>query len=304
MKTILPLSLSGLISLAALLSAVSCSNAPDEPIVFGTDILASEQIRESRALAEHVVLKDIDTLGIPGDFHFAYPFPGPDDEMGFRICTPPGWNGKDKLPVLVFLHGGWGNESNYLDENDRLIIRLAGEHGYLLVSPRGGTAAYGNFLYLPAEFGRNAEAKEILSKITPERTAAQLVSEKDVINVIEIALKRYPVDRKRMFLAGHSMGGGGTWYIGGKYPDYWRAIAPMSGPFVLEEGYPWKNLRKKPILITEGTLAPASLESSRELRDWLQSNGFQVEYQEVEADHPGMVPRMLPAVFDFFDRQR
>ena len=283
------------------LSYTACQHTR-EPIVFGTEIDASEQILASRDLAATATLKDIDTLRIPGDRHLAYYFPEAGKYLGFRVCTPPDWNGIDPLPLVMFLHGGWNDESSYLDENDRVLVKLAVKHGYLLVSPSGGDAAYGNNLVLPAEFGREEEARQVLANIKPERAAAQLISEKDVINVLEIVLRQFPVDRKRMFLTGHSMGGGGTWYIGGKYPDYWCALAPMSGPFVLEHGYPWKNLRRKPILITEGTLADASLESSRELRDWMRKKGFDIEYKEVCADHPGMVPLTLEDVFCFFDQ--
>jgi hypothetical protein len=36
----------------------------------------------------------------------------------------------------------------------------------------------------------------------------------------------------------------------------------------------------------------------------MKGHGFNLEYKEVEADHPGMVPLVLPDVFDFFDRCR
>jgi hypothetical protein len=51
----------------------------------------------------------------------------------------------------------------------------------------------------------------------------------------------------------------------GKYPDYWKALAPMSGPFVQKTGYPWDGVRRISILVTEGTQAP-SLDASRLLR--------------------------------------
>ena len=57
------------------------------------------------------------------------------------------------------------------------------------------------------------------------------------------------------------------------------------------------------MFVTEGTETP-SLEGSRTLRDWLKEGGYPYEYKEVEADHGGMVPLVLPDVFDFFDRQR
>ena len=55
--------------------------------------------------------------------------------------------------------------------------------------------------------------------------------------------------------------------------------------------------------VTEGTQAP-SVDGSHVLRDWLKTNGFKAEYKEVNADHGGMIPLVLPDVFDFFDRSR
>jgi hypothetical protein len=40
------------------------------------------------------------------------------------------------------------------------------------------------------------------------------------------------------------------------------------------------------------------------MHEWMKTNGFNIEYLEVDANHPGMVPLVLPAVFDFFDRHR
>jgi enterochelin esterase-like enzyme len=99
------------------------------------------------------------------------------------------------------------------------------------------------------------------------------------------------------------MGSGGTWYLGGKYAAYWRGLAPMSGPFVQKDGYPWRDLGSTRLLVTEGTQTP-SVEGSRALRDWLSANGFKADYKEVNADHGGMVALVLPDVFEFFDRAR
>ena len=130
------------------------------------------------------------------------------------------------------------------------------------------------------------------------------LSEKDVINVLEIVLNEYPVDRSSMFLTGHSMGSGGTWYLGAKYAQYWAAIAPMSGPFVDESNYPWDNIRKMPIFMTEGTGATPSLVGSKAMLAWMKERGFKIEYMEVNADHGGMILLVLPSVFNFFDRCR
>ena len=74
----------------------------------------------------------------------------------------------------------------------------------------------------------------------------------------------------------------------------------MSGPFVLKKGYPWETILKIPIFVTEGTNT-SSVESSRRLRDWMRAQKGQIAFKEVAADHPGMVPLVLPGVFAFFD---
>ena len=40
------------------------------------------------------------------------------------------------------------------------------------------------------------------------------LSEKDVMNVLALVRKEYSIDDKRIYLIGHSMGGGGTWHLG------------------------------------------------------------------------------------------
>jgi predicted esterase len=200
----------------------------------------------------------------------------------------------------MFLHGAGNNESSYLDQNNKQMVKLADQHGYLLVSPLGYQGAYGNFLRLSAPFGDSVNAAKLMVQVTPENDRTNELSEKDVINVLELILNEYPVDRSSMFLTGHSMGSGGTWYIGGKYPGYWKALAPMSGPFVQPTGYPWDNLRALTTFVTEGTQAP-SLNASRLLRDWMKNKSFNLKYKEVNADHGGMVPLVLPDVFKFFD---
>lgn len=293
-----------LVLVAAGVMSVVMSCKEDVQIIFGTTLNPKEQIRKSVSIADTVELKVLQTWDDGRDIRYSYYFEDAGKEIPFRVCLPSDWDGKSKLPLVMFLHGGWNDENSYLDQNSKQLVRLADQHGYILVSPLGGDAAYGNMMHLPGQFGRTKDVEDILSGLTEERIAAQKISEADVINVLEIVLKNYPVDRKNMFLCGHSMGSGGTWYIGGKYSSYWKALAMLSGPFVTEEGYPWDDLRKKPFFISEGTQALASLDASRDLRDFVQKEGFDFLYKEVDADHGGMVPRILPDVFDFFDAQR
>jgi predicted peptidase len=275
-------------------------------ITFGCAINAQEQIRESQALAKSIASPGNPQWRAKGDLHRKYHFPAANVDMPYRLYVPTSWNGKSKLPLVVILHGAGADENLYVDGNDKQLIRLAEQHGYILVSPLGYTpmGAYGTPLRLPAVFGNPEIAAQQRAAVNAERERTLELSEKDVINVIEIVLHEYPVDRASMFLAGHSMGSGGTWYLGAKYAQYWAAIAPMSGPFVDEPNYPWDSIRKMPVLMTEGTGATPSLAGSRAMAAWMKERSFKLEYVEVNADHGGMVPLVLPSVFDFFDRCR
>jgi len=288
-----------------LLSGILGAQTPSK-IQYGCNIDAGEQIKESRALAKSIANPDDPQWRAKGDIHRKYHFPAADADMPFRLYVPTSWDGKSELPLIVFLHGAGSDENWYLDANDKQLIRLAEQHGYILLSPLGHSrmGAYGTPLRLPAVFGMPEDAAKQRASVTPEKEKSLQLSEKDVINTIEIVLNEYPVDRSSVFLVGHSMGSGGTWYLGAKYAQYWAAISPMSGPFVDELNYPWDNIREMPVFMTEGTGAAPSHVGSKAMFKWMKEHGFKVEYMEVNADHGGMIPLVLPSTFDFFDRHK
>lgn len=276
---------------------------PGEPIFFGTKLDPVAVMSEARTRAATQADPDAPGWRATGDQQRTYHFDTTNRDEPYRLYVPTDWDGESKLPLVMFLHGAGSDHNTYVDQNGQLMLNLAQQHGFLLVSPKGAEGAYGNFLRLSAPFGNQAGADELMAQVTPESERVNELSETDVINVLELVLEEYPIDLSAIFLTGHSMGSGGTWYIGGKYSVYFRAIAPMSGPFVQETGYPWDNLRDTSILVTEGTQTP-SLAGSLLLGEWLVDNGFDAEYIEVDADHGGMVPLVLPDVFEFFERAR
>ena len=292
----------------AMIAAFACAaTAQDRRIIpFGTALDPATQIVQSQQLAKSLASPGNPQWQSKGDQRRTYRFPGANAEIPFRIYVPLSWDGKTKLPLVVMLHGAGSNESMYLDQNNKQLLKLAEQHGFILVSPLGFTpmGAYGTCLRLPAVFGEAEAAVQQRTTQCVENAKTLEQSEQDVINVLELALNEYPVDRAAIFLTGHSMGSGGTWYLGAKYASYWAAIAPMSGPFVEQSTYPWERIRTMPIFMTEGTGATPSLAGSRAMQTWMKANGFKLEYMEVDANHGGMVPLVLPAVFDFFDRVR
>jgi poly(3-hydroxybutyrate) depolymerase len=239
-----------------------------------------------------------------GNQHRDYVFSPTGQRMPYRVYVPTTWDGKASLPILLMLHGAGANENTYMDQANGLLMKLAEQHGFIVVSPIGFTplGAYGNPLRLPAVFGQTAAAASQRAAVTPVRQRELDLSELEVITALEVVTEEYGADRTRTFLAGHSMGSGGVWHLAARYPERWRAVAPMSGPFVDAATYPFDRIKRLPIFMTEGTGAMPSLEGSRAMARFLREGGFAFDYLEVDGDHGGMVPMVWPRIFEFFAR--
>ena len=239
-----------------------------------------------------------------GDQHRQYVFAPTGQTMPYRVYVPTTWDGKASLPIILMLHGAGANENSYMDQAGGLLRKLAEQHGYIVVSPLGFTplGAYGNPLRLPAVFGQEATAAAQRAAVTPAKQRELNLSELEVMTALEVVTEEYGADRSRTFLVGHSMGSGGAWHLAARFPERWRAVAPMSGPFVDRATYPFDRIKQLPIFMTEGTGAMPSLEGSRVMARYMREGGFNFEYLEVDGDHGGMVPLVWPRVFEFFNR--
>jgi len=241
-----------------------------------------------------------------GDQHRQYLFAPTGEQMPYRVYVPKTWDGKTSLPIVLMLHGAGANENTYMDQADGLLPKLAEQHGYIVVSPFGFAAlgAYGNPLRLPAVFGQSDAAAAQRAAVTPARQRELDLSELEVMTALEVVTEEYGADRSRTYLAGHSMGSGGAWHLAARYPERWKAVAPMSGPFVDRASYPFEAITRLPIFMTEGTGATPSLEGSRALARFMREGEFAFEYLEVDGNHGSMVPMVWPKVFEFFDRHK
>jgi len=55
-----------------------------------------------------------------------------------------------------------------------------------------------------------------------------------VLTLIEIAKAQYQIDPDRVFVAGFSMGGTGSWFLAGRHPDLFAGAMPYSGVLMAE----------------------------------------------------------------------
>ena len=152
--------------------------------------------------------------------------------------------------------------------------------------------------------------------------------EVDALEAIEDTCRRFPVDRDRICVFGHSMGGAAAWYLASHYPDLFACAVPMAGycdyrlwdkaggytfqTFEWEEpswqarcaAYLVENFEHTPVWIWHGALDRAlgggvPVEHAREMNRLLSEKGFATKYTEVSGEgHHFITPRKNTELMD------
>jgi len=218
-----------------------------------------------------------------------------------------------KAPLVLALHGFSGNHGTFMR---RQCVEEAEKNGYILVGAMGysPTGPFGMQTRMPGLPKGKAESPDAKPEPKPfmymggdvggkkEKDPAKVteLSEKDTMNVLNMALKEFNVDEERIYLMGHSMGGGGALHIGEKYSNIWAAVAGVA-PAAF--GFQWsadQKLKDVPLLIIVGE-DDMLVKGSEQLADELKGLSFKVEYKSLPGlDHGGIIGGSMPDVFRFF----
>lgn len=219
-----------------------------------------------------------------------------------------------KAPLVLALHGFSGNHGTFMRTG---VVDAAEAGGYILVGamgyspsgsfgmPFGGRGAGpGRGAAAAPAAGRGGRGTPVGGTVVTDAAKVTELSEKDAMNVLEMARKEFNVDDRRIYLMGHSLGGGGSLHMGEKYADTWAAVAPLA-PAAF--GFQWSaesKLKNVPLLIMQGeadtTVRPAS---SQALVDQLKALNFKVEIIVMPGmDHGTIIAGAMPDVFKFFDK--
>lgn len=240
-----------------------------------------------------------DSRGRGGIERRSYFFEEAKKDMDYALYVPEIYDGSEKVPLIVLLHG--------LGSNPHQVIRYAGvtdeaeKRGYIIAAPYGYNER--------GWYGSRGKGKEGLlfgEGGDPENLGE--LSEKDVFNVMRIVRKEFKVDENRIYLMGHSMGGGATIYLGGTHSSIWAGIAPMA-PAVFFESSILKKMKKVPVYIVTGELD--LLVPVGSVRRWvkeMEELGMDCEYNEIRGgDHASSItnnPKMIAQIYDFFDMHK
>ena len=216
-----------------------------------------------------------------GDNRLAYRSSFDGQLVPYRIYVPSNYDKAKKYPLIMLLHGAGGDENNFLDRYQSMWPKLAEERGYIIVAANG-RGPLGGY-------------------------AKENGSEADVMDVIALVEKNYNIDSAREYLAGHSMGAGGTWRLGLLYRNRFAALAPIAGtrpsPAIdaaLATG------RKVPMIVVCGVkdaLIPVA--GCRQVAEKLKASGYDAKYLEYpDGDHLSVALTSIKDIFDWFDSHR
>ncbi|MCI3131087.1 alpha/beta hydrolase-fold protein [Phenylobacterium aquaticum] len=220
----------------------------------------------------------------------AYRFAETGELVPYQVFAPSAWTPDRKWPLVVALHGANLDETNMLGRNDAQMQKLADRHGFVVVAPLG--------YRLNSAYGSQRGFSRAIAGDQDERKHR---SELDVLRVTELVEAEYNIDPHRRYLTGNSMGGGGTWWIGGQHPELWAALAPGAYGGVLPEDAP--GLAKTPIFAVVGDRDELGmLDRVRASLATLRAAGVSPIYLEVSGGtHSSAYDRALPEIFNFFE---
>ena len=166
-----------------------------------------------------------------------YDFKEAGKEMEYALFVPTTYDKDKKSPLIVALHGLGSNPQQIM--HYRGLTDLAEKHGYIVVAPMGYNSGGWYGVKIPAKFAKDA----------PKNLAE--LSEKDVMNVLALTRKEFNIDNDRIYLMGHSMGGGGTIHLALKNPDLWAALGPIA-PALFRSPEELEKIKHVPIILVQG----------------------------------------------------
>ncbi len=235
-----------------------------------------------------------------GEQYRIYNFPGTGESIPYRLYVPSRWSTATKLPMLVTLRAGNTVDGPYRADNN--LVRVAAQHGYIVVTPmgyRGLSQPYYGSRYQIARPGAAAPAAG-WSELEDQR------AEQDVLYVMDLVAKEYNVDLSRVYLHGQNPSGSGALYLAQKYPDRFAAVVVSSAPIVFD-AYPFDRLKGKlALMVIHGDQDNVNpIAASQKMAEAAKAAGVETVYATVlGGTHLEAYLTYAPQIFDFLDKHR
>ena len=153
------------------------------------------------------------------------------EQMPYRLFTPARLEKGRSYPLVVFLHGAGGGGT----DNARQL-QSANMFGALVWTLPENQARHPAFVLAPQTDVN--WACTIFDPKNPPKTIADIkfcppealgIAGRLAFEIIDGLLGTLPIDRARIYVTGHSMGGAGTWHLIAQRPRFFAAAVPVCG---------------------------------------------------------------------------
>jgi poly(3-hydroxybutyrate) depolymerase len=234
---------------------------------------------------------------VPGEIQSRrYFFPEAGAEMPYELYVPRSYRADRPMPLIVALHGLGSTPSQVIRYQG--LTALAEERGYIVVAPMGYNTRgwYGSM-------GPGRPGGPLAAPGDPDNLGE--LSERDVLNVLARVRRELNVDSSRVFLFGHSMGGGGALHLGMTHPHLWAGLAPVA-PAIYTSPDGLRAMRHIPVIIIHGDQDRlVSVQIGRRWAAMMQELEMTHRYMEIAGgDHTAIIarsPANMGEIFNFFD---
>lgn len=215
-----------------------------------------------------------------------YRLPEANADMPYTLFVPTSYDPAKSNALIVDLHG-----LNITPLQQILFdgtTDFAEKFGFIVLSPMGFNVSgfWGARPSAPVPTAQTKPGSDV-------RYSSTELSELDAMAVLKLIREKYNIDKDRIFLMGHSMGGMGTYYLGSKYNDVWAGLAPISGLGGIADAAAAERYKSLPMLLIHGekdSIIPPSV--SRRAAMFLQGVGAPHVYLEFPGqDHEFWVRR-------------
>jgi predicted peptidase len=197
--------------------------------------------------------------------------------LPYRLMVPESVEAGKKYPLVVFLHGAGERGTN----NEAQLV-----HGIKDFSSAEHRQKYPCFLIAP-----QCPEKEKWGDWTVNAGLSKEPTEPSrlVMELVDTLIKDQPIDTKRIYITGLSMGGFGTWDLISRYPDKFAAAVPICGGGDPRQA---EKIARIPIWCFHGTKDNAvKVERSRDMIEAIKKAGGKPKYTEYpDEGHASWVP--------------
>lgn len=130
------------------------------------------------------------------------------DTTPYRLFIPPNYAAKRSYPLVLWLHGAGGRGN----DNEKQIA--------------GGNSAGATVWTSPAN-----QARHPAFVLAPQCPEGEMWTSRlrDLVDLVKEVQRTYNIDSRRLYVAGQSLGGYGTWALITAYPDMFAAAVPICG---------------------------------------------------------------------------